>query len=152
MWDITRLTKEDAQEWTESLGQVIGGSWRQIAWAKRLGVPKALGMITEQWVNQALGGYVKMSIPERREAVKELAAEGCSTRDIEGILGVGHGIVIRDAGPNGPAATPNGAEIDENSAATPCRRSTTPPSRLRRSALTGRRSSSSRLRKKSALQ
>jgi hypothetical protein len=39
-------------------------------------VPKALGFTTEQWVNDRLGGYVKMSIAERREAVKELAAEG----------------------------------------------------------------------------
>ncbi len=38
------MNKDDAEEYTQSLGQVVGGAWRQIALAKRLGVPKALGV------------------------------------------------------------------------------------------------------------
>jgi hypothetical protein len=36
----SKITAEDAEEFTKSLGQVVGGSRRQIALAKRLGVPE----------------------------------------------------------------------------------------------------------------
>ena len=70
----TLISAEDAEEYTQSLGQIVGGSWRQIAWASRLGIPEALGLSTEDWVQQRLGGYVRLSVSERREAVKELTA------------------------------------------------------------------------------
>ncbi len=66
------MKKEDAEEFTQSLGQIVGGSWQQIALAKRLGVPQALGLTVDAWVNQRLGGYVRMSVEDRRKAVKEL--------------------------------------------------------------------------------
>ncbi len=28
------MKREDAEEFTQSLGQILGGTWRQIAWAK----------------------------------------------------------------------------------------------------------------------
>lgn len=90
------MNREDAEEYTQSLGQIVGGSWRQIALAKRLGVPQALGLTTEQWVHQRLGGYIKLAIPERREAVKELTASGDSTRDVAEIVGVSHVTVADD--------------------------------------------------------
>jgi hypothetical protein len=78
-----------------------GAQWRKIAEAKKLGVPQALGLSLEDWVTSRLGGYVKLSIPDRREAVKELATEGLSTRDIGDVLGVDHSTVVRD-GANAP--------------------------------------------------
>jgi DNA-binding NarL/FixJ family response regulator len=90
------MTREDANEYTESLGQVVAGSWRQISLAKRLGVPKALGLTTEQWVNERLGGYVRMSIEDRREAVRNLTANGHSAREIADIVGVSHDTAARD--------------------------------------------------------
>jgi len=90
------MKREDAEEFTQSLGQIMGGSWRQIAWAQKQGIPKALGLTTDQWVRQRLGGYVKLSIEERREAALELASEGASTREIAGVLGVGHVTAARD--------------------------------------------------------
>jgi transposase len=90
------MTPADAEEFTQSLGQIVAGSWRQIALAKRLGVPKALGLTTEKWVSDRLGGYVKTSISERREAVKELTAEGLSQREIGEVLGVDPMTVNRD--------------------------------------------------------
>ena len=53
-------------------------------------------MSLEEWTERRLGGYVRMSIPERREAVAELAAEGLAQREIAGVLGVGVGTVNRD--------------------------------------------------------
>ena len=98
------MNKEDAEEYTQSLGQIVAGSWRQIALAKRLGVPKALGLSTEQWVNDRLGGYVRMSVAERREAVAELSQKGHSIREIAEITGASKSAVGRDV--------PNGTPID----------------------------------------
>ena len=63
------MDRAEAEEFTQALGQVVAGSYRLIATAQRLGVPEALGITTRKWVNQRLGGYVRMGIPERREAV-----------------------------------------------------------------------------------
>ena len=87
---------EDAEEYTQSLGQIHAGSWRQTALAVRLGVPQALGLSIEDWVQRRLGGYIRLGIPGRREAVAELAAEGMSQRGIAGVLGVDQATVQRD--------------------------------------------------------
>ncbi len=87
---------EDAEEYTQSLGQIVAGGWRQIALGERLGVPKALGLETKDWVEQRLGGYVKLSIEERHGAVKELTDEGLSVRKIGEITGVSHQTVAND--------------------------------------------------------
>lgn len=92
-----RITREEAEEYTQSLGQICGGSYRQIALAKRLGIPQALGLETEQWVRERLGGYIRLTIDERREAVTNLTAEGHSTREVGEILGVSNATVSRDA-------------------------------------------------------
>src|SRR5690606_36743982 len=68
------------------------------------GVPQALGLTVREWVETRLGGYVRMSIEERKQAVLELAEEGHSQREIAEVLGVGKTTVDRDldTGPNGP--------------------------------------------------
>jgi N6-adenosine-specific RNA methylase IME4 len=90
------MNSEHAEEFTQALGQIVAGSWRQIVLAKRLGVPKALGLTTEQWVKNRLGGYVRMSVAERREAVQNLTADGHSIREVAEIIGVSHGTVGND--------------------------------------------------------
>jgi hypothetical protein len=90
------MNKDDAEEFTQSLGQIAAGTWRQVALAKRLGVPAALGLSVEEWVNERLGGYIKMNIDERRAAVADATAEGYSAREIAGFLGVSHDTVSRD--------------------------------------------------------
>ena len=90
------MNEHDAEEFTQALGQVVAGSWRQVALAKRLGVPKALGLSVDQWVNDRLGGYVKLSISDRREAARELAEEGHSSRAIGEVLGVSQMTAVRD--------------------------------------------------------
>lgn len=108
------MSPEDAEEYTQSLGMITTGVWRQIAWAQRQGVPDAMGLTTEQWVRTHLGGYQRLPIEERREAVQELTAPedeggmGLSQRKAGEVLGVGKGTVQRDLdGPNGPANPPD---------------------------------------------
>lgn len=90
------MKREDAEEFTQSLGQIVGGSWRQIALAKRLGVPAALGLNVDEWVNKRLGGYIKLTVEDRRQAVQELKAEGASNREVAAVLGVTPKTVDRD--------------------------------------------------------
>jgi hypothetical protein len=117
------ITADDAEEYTQALGQVMAGGWRQRELAWRLGVPQALGMSLQQWTAERLGGYVRQSIPERREAVAELTEDGLTTREIGEVLGVDHKTVVGDrrslAGENSPtdavpAAEPE-ADAGENS-------------------------------------
>lgn len=107
------MKQEDAEEYTQALGQVVAGGWRQVALGERLGVPEALGLSTREWVEQRLGGYVRMAIPERKEAVAELAAEGMSQREIAGVLGVDPMTVNRDLKPSVENATPETHEGPE---------------------------------------
>lgn len=86
----------DAEEYTQALGQVAAGAWRQIALGERLGVPTTLGLSTREWVEQRLGGYVRLSIEDRREAVAELSEEGHSQRKIADVLGVDQKTVSND--------------------------------------------------------
>jgi transcriptional regulator with XRE-family HTH domain len=97
------MNPDDAEEYTQALGQVVAGGYRQVALGERLGVPQALGLSTREWVEQRLGGYVRMSIPERREAVAELADEGMTQRQIGDVLGVDHATVNRDLRPGADA-------------------------------------------------
>lgn len=99
------MNHEDAEEYTQALGQVLAGGWRQRALAWRLGVPQTLGMTLEEWTEQRLGGYVRMSVPERREAVAELADEGLKQREIASVLGVDPATVNRDLKPVANATT-----------------------------------------------
>lgn len=100
------MNVDDAEEYTQALGQVTAGSWRQILLGDRLGVPQALGLSTKEWVERRLGGYIRMSITERKEAIKELAADDLTQRKIAEVLGVGMATVNRDLKPDPPV--PNG--------------------------------------------
>jgi phage N-6-adenine-methyltransferase len=96
------VDRTDAEEYTQSLGQIVGGAWRQIAWAQRMGIPAALGLTVGQWVDERLGGYVRLSVSERHEASRELTAPpesggyGMSQREAAGVLGVDPATVNRD--------------------------------------------------------
>jgi hypothetical protein len=90
------MSPEDAEEYTQALGQVLGGSWRQIELGQRLEVPKSLGLTTREWVEQRLGGYVRMQVEDRRNAEKELKTEGLSQRQIANVFGVDQKTVSND--------------------------------------------------------
>lgn len=105
------MTPEEAEDFTQGLGQVGGGWWKLVLHAQRQGVPAALGMTTQQWVTSRLGGYMKYDAPERREIARQLTAkpeedgEGLSQREAAAVLGVGPMTVNRDIHPQVPNAT-----------------------------------------------
>lgn len=117
IWKDKSMKREDAEEYTQSLGQIVSGAWRQIALATRLGVPKALGMSTSQWVNDHLGGYVKLNREERRLAITELRENGHSQREVADILGVNQATISLDE--NSSKKLENTAQNDENSSPAP---------------------------------
>lgn len=90
------MTPDDAEEFTASLGSIMGGAWRQIAWADAQGIPDALGLTTREWVETRLGGYVRLTVGERREAAAELTAEGLTQREVADVLGVDQKTVSND--------------------------------------------------------
>jgi N6-adenosine-specific RNA methylase IME4 len=98
-----RINRDVAEEYTQSLSQIAAGTWRQIALAKRLGVPQALGLTVEEWVHDRLGGYVKMAAAERIPAAIELKADGQSNREIAAVLGVDESTVREDLRAGNPA-------------------------------------------------
>jgi hypothetical protein len=83
------MNRLQAVEYSESIGQIGAGWWRQIAWAESQGIPKALGMDTHEWVQCYVGGHIKLGQTEFRNAVEELTAQGMSQRRIAAVLGVG---------------------------------------------------------------
>jgi hypothetical protein len=118
------MNPENAEEYTQSLGQIVAGSWRQIALAHRLGVPSALGYKKadglRRWVEERLGGYIKMAITERKEAVAELSAEkdddgkpAYSGREIAAIVGVDHSTLSK-SGEFSPQSSKNANESDDH--------------------------------------
>jgi hypothetical protein len=93
---LSKINRDDAEEYTESLGYIGAGWWRQIYLAEKLGVPKAMGLSLREWVDDHLGGYIRLTLPERREAVAELTAEGMSSRQVADVLGVSHNTAAKD--------------------------------------------------------
>lgn len=110
------MTPEEAEEYTQGLGQVGGGWWRLVLHGQRNGVPAALGLSTQQWVENRLGGYMRITRPERQEIARQLTAppdqggEGLSQREAAAVLGVDPMTVNRDLHPEPVAnATPQPA-------------------------------------------
>lgn len=93
------MTPAEAEEYTQSLGQIFGGGWRQILWAQQQGIPRALGLTTEEWVTTRLGGYIRLAASDRREAVRELHDQGLTQREIGTVVGVAASTVNHDLRP-----------------------------------------------------
>lgn len=116
-----RIDREQAEEWTQAQAQVLGGSWRMIKLAVALGVPRKLGLTTEEWVKGRLGGYIRLEIEERRDAARQLTAEGHSQRETADILGVSPATVNADLSPPPPVQnrTPGPAPAEDPQASGP---------------------------------
>jgi transcriptional regulator with XRE-family HTH domain len=90
------MNADDAEDFTAGLGQTAAGAYRLIGFGVRQGVPEALGLTVREWVEDRLGGYIRLSIGERRDAVAELTGEGMSQRQVADVLGVSQKTVDRD--------------------------------------------------------
>src|SRR5262245_15196653 len=108
---MTRVTKDEALAFASAHGHATAATFELIALARELGVPEALGLSLPDYVQQHLGGYVRLPIAERQNAVAQLMAptrnggHGLNVRDAADVLGVGKTTVERDIhaiGPNGP--------------------------------------------------
>lgn len=110
------VSRDDAEEFTAGLGHTAAGMWRLVAFGVKLGVPKALGLTPTEWVEDRLGGYVRLAVPERRAAAAELADDGLTQREIAEVLGVGKGTVDRDLHDRAPNGA-SGADDQDSSAA-----------------------------------
>jgi DNA N-6-adenine-methyltransferase (Dam) len=108
------ITHASAEEYTQALAQVMGGGWRHILLGHNLGVPQALGLSTEEWVQQRLGGYVRLSTSERRGVASQLAEAGLSVRETASILGIGKSTIDRDL--QSLRAVPDGAPTPDDQA------------------------------------
>jgi len=110
------MKKASAEEFTQGLAQTIGGVIRLTEWGKSEGVPKALGVEAQQWVDEFLRASIHLPPKERREQRREivgqLADQGMSTREIAGVLGTSHETVRRDLS----ADVTNVTEDDEEGA------------------------------------
>ena len=92
----TRLSEDEAREYSASLGKAATGNWELMDFAiHTLRVPESLDMDAGQWV-ESIGGYVRMSIEQRRDAVQALLADGKGNAEISRILGIGEWTVMRD--------------------------------------------------------
>jgi transposase-like protein len=112
------VNSDEAREYSESLGEIFDGGYRQVAWADKQKIPKSLGLTTREWVFTYLGGYTRMGVEQRNEAVKELAADGMSQDGIARSLGVSDNTVRAIIQGEEPQAyrnrTPPAAEIDKD--------------------------------------
>lgn len=98
------LTREEAEEYTKNMGQLTTANYGLVDFAiHTLGVPKALGMTPDDWVQEKLGGYVRRSVDQRQEAVRELSGEQSpggyyerSAKEVAETLGISPATVERD--------------------------------------------------------
>ena len=117
------MKREDAEEFTKSLGQIFEGSWRQVALGIRLGVPGLLGYhgsdAGKRWVREQVSEHARISRHDRQAAVLELAHEGMKQRDIAAALGISQSAVSLDQNKSNRARNHKGsssriADLDQN--------------------------------------
>jgi N6-adenosine-specific RNA methylase IME4 len=116
------ISREAAEEFTQAHAQAYGADWRLTLWAVRQGIPEALGLSPREWA-ESVGGYIRLSIPERRDAVAELTeGEGLTNVAAAEILGVDEGTIRGDkkaisenSEPEPPQQIETGGAHSENS-------------------------------------
>ena len=106
------MSPEDAEEFIDAHGQSGQAWWRMSALGLRLGVPEALGIDRAEY-GRRLGGYFRLPVDERREAVAELVDDGLTQREIAAVLGVGNGTVAEDVAQNRAKTEPEQDECTD---------------------------------------
>lgn len=94
---------EDAEGYSDALVQILAGTaWLTNFGAEKLGIPAALGMSDEEWLQRRLAGRVKYEVSERRKLSVHLTAQvedggaGLSNVKAAELLGVSDETVRRD--------------------------------------------------------
>ncbi|HKE79033.1 MAG TPA: DNA N-6-adenine-methyltransferase [Solirubrobacteraceae bacterium] len=108
------MKPEQANEFTDGLGQVFAGAVRLAGLAVELDVPQALGLTPEEWAQRRLAGHVRLSIAERRAVVD--ANPERSSRELGEALGVDHATIARDRQAVADATAPTRDEPSEQAA------------------------------------
>lgn len=111
----SKVTREDAQEWLESLQQVGEGWYRQVALAVRANAHKALGMERREFAAQ-----IGQRMIDPREAILELHKDGMSGREVADVLGISDNTVRRVLAEEGlitlPSAAVSGSSASQGAA------------------------------------
>ena len=99
----SKLSRAEAQEFTKGLGGSMAGDYTLMEFARTMGVPEALELSFDEWVQEHLGGFIKLPIEQRRAQVRELSGErqenGRYTRsetEVAALLGVSPATVSND--------------------------------------------------------
>jgi transposase len=99
-----KLSREEAEEYTKNIGSIHVGNYGLMEMARDiLKVPEALDLTFDEWVTDRLGGFVRLSLRQRRDAVRELSGERSesgryerSAAEVAGLLGLSAVTVERD--------------------------------------------------------
>jgi predicted transcriptional regulator len=100
------MSREHAEEWTKTLELSGEGLVRNYTLAYELKVHESLGLSYSDWASR-IGGKIRLSIPDRKEASRELIAAGLSQREAAAVLGVRQSTIGRDL------SEPNGSKDDD---------------------------------------
>ena len=94
---------ERAQEFSESLGLIADGFWRQLAWAVESDVPKDMGLSVPEWIDR-YRPPVQLEPAHRKAAAQELKESNpsLSNRAIAAILNVSAPTIAADLAPPEP--------------------------------------------------
>jgi len=94
------MTADDAAEWSEAIGQVNTGGWRQVVLAVKMGVPQELGLEPAEWAAKYMPELGRVPRKELPEAAKELTDAGLTQREAGAVLGVGQRTIGRAIQPD----------------------------------------------------
>ena len=94
------MDRAAAVEFSESMGQIGAGWWRQVAWARQQGIPAAMDMTLREWSEQYIGRHMMPSI-ERYQAAIDLQEQGLKQYEIADVLGVSDRTVREDKAKSG---------------------------------------------------
>lgn len=111
------MKREDAEEFTQSLGQIGEGWWRQAALGIRLGIPKLLGYAgpdgPRRWMRERVSAHTRIASEEQERAILELTKEDMSQREIGAALGISDTTVQRAQSASNGALETQEAATDE---------------------------------------
>lgn len=96
MTDGRMMTRAEAEAFSTTIRHQSAGFTGSIEHAYRTGMPELLGMTLLEWIDEFVGGGVRIATDERRAIAARLRDDGLLQREIGAILGVDQATVSRD--------------------------------------------------------